>query len=474
MSTTDTINIDPNANHHHDTSNPASLIYDMDALNNTSHNQTSTTTNTADTTERPTTMVNDNATNMNSAVDLDDTAQTQPIDPDATMPGGVNSMKPLIMPTLNQTNEDLTPTDNNNANNTNTIKALNELPHDANGNYSLETVSQRDKEWNAILTRLMNTKNEFKADNAVKSARIKALESTIKDLNETIDKQSEINSQHSASFAALETKYKEAQATNERLHDQISALSDESTLADKWEGMGSLASDMLRQAQNQAANIRQKAQDAAEAREAEAAKKASDIIETATNIKLESEAKARETIAKAQDDASTIVQKGTAEMQKRLDRAAMQETAMRQFIDNVIESVSDTYKRVCTLNADADNLPPTNANLDIDDDIFNQISSMPVVNAMPKTDDTDDTDDANDTVDNSVEPNEIVDEIDGVADNADDEVVNLDTDGTSNLFPVTADNTDDTDDIDDTDEIDTVSSETVETDNTTTDTADKQ
>ncbi len=82
------------------------------------------------------------------------------------------------------------------------------------------------------------------------------------------------------------------QATNERLHDQISALSDESTLADKWEGMGSLASDMLRQAQNQAANIRQKAQDAAEAREAEAAKKASDIIETATNIKLESEAKA--------------------------------------------------------------------------------------------------------------------------------------------------------------------------------------
>ena len=468
MSTTDTINIDPNANHH-DTSNPASLIYDMDALNNTSHNQTNTT-------ERPTTMVDANANNMNSAVDLDDTAQTQPInpditDPDATMPGGMNSMKPLIMPTLNQTNEDLTPTDNNNANNTNTIKALNELPHDANGNYSLETVSQRDKEWNAILTRLMNTKNEFKADNAVKSARIKALESTIKDLNETIDKQSEINSQHSASFAALETKYKEAQATNERLHDQISALSDESTLADKWEGMGSLASDMLRQAQNQAANIRQKAQDAAEAREAEAAKKASDIIETATNIKLESEAKARETIAKAQDDASTIVQKGTAEMQKRLDRAAMQETAMRQFIDNVIESVSDTYKRVCTLNADADNLPPTNANLDIDDDIFNQISSMPVVNAMPKTDDTDDTDDANDTVDNSVEPNEIVDEIDGVADNADDEVVNLDTDGTSNLFPVMADNTDD---IDDTDEIDTVSSETVETDNTTTDTADKQ
>lgn len=472
MSTTDTINIDPNANHHHDTSNPASLIYDMDALNNTSHNQTSTTTNTADTTERPTTMVNDNATNMNSAVDLDDTAQTQPInpditDPDATMPGGVNSMKPLIMPTLNQTNEDLTPTDttdNDAGRNTNTIKALNELPHDANGNYSLETVSQRDKEWNTILTRLMNTKNEFKSDNAVKSARIKALESTIKDLNETIDKQSEINSQHSASFAALETKYKEAQATNERLHDQISALSDESTLADKWEGMGSLASDMLRQAQNQAANIRQKAQDAAEAREAEAAKKASDIIETATNIKLESEAKARETIAKAQDDASTIVQKGTAEMQKRLDRAAMQETAMRQFIDNVIESVSDTYKRVCTLNADADNLPPTNANLDIDDDIFNQISSMPVVNAVAENNNTD-------TVDNSVEPNEIVDEIDGIANNADDEVVNLDTDDTSNLFPVTADNTDD---IDDTDEIDTVSSETVETDNTTTDTADKQ
>ncbi len=259
MSTTDTINIDPNANHHHDTSNPASLIYDMDALNNTSHNQTNTTTNTANTTERPTTMVDANANNMNSAVDLDDTAQTQPIDPDATMPGSVNSMKPLIMPTLNQTNEDLTPTDttdNDAGRNTNTIKALNELPHDANGNYSLETVSQRDKEWNAILTRLMNTKNEFKSDNAVKSARIKALESTIKDLNETIDKQSEINSQHSASFAALETKYKEAQATNERLHDQISALSDESTLADKWEGMGSLASDMLRQAQNQAANIR--------------------------------------------------------------------------------------------------------------------------------------------------------------------------------------------------------------------------
>lgn len=465
MSTTDTINIDPNANHHHDTSNPASLIYDMDALNNTSHSQTSTTTNTAtnttNTTERPQTMVD---TNTNNAVDLDDTAQTQPIDPDATMPGGVNSMKPLIMPTLNQTNEDLTPTDNGGANNTNTIKALNELPHDANGNYSLETVSQRDKEWNAILTRLMNTKNEFKADNAVKSARIKALESTIKDLNETIDKQSEINSQHSASFAALETKYKEAQATNERLHDQISALSDESTLADKWEGMGSLASDMLRQAQNQAANIRQKAQDAAEAREAEAAKKASDIIETATNIKLESEAKARETIAKAQDDASTIVQKGTAEMQKRLDRAAMQETAMRQFIDNVIESVSDTYKRVCTLNADADNLPPTNANLDIDDDIFNQISSMPVVNAVAQTN-------TDTTVDNSVEPNEIVDEIDGVADNADDEVVNLDTDDTSNLFPVTADNTDD---IDDTDEIDTVSNETVETDNTTTDVTDEQ
>lgn len=464
MSTTDTINIDPNANHHHDTSNPASLVYDMDALNNTSHNQTNTTTNTANTTERPTTMVDANASNMNSAVDLDDTAQTQPIDPDATMPGNVNSMKPLIMPTLNQTNEDLTPTDNGGANNTNTIKALNELPHDANGNYSLETVSQRDKEWNAILTRLMNTKNEFKADNAVKSARIKALESTIKDLNETIDKQSEINSQHSASFAALETKYKEAQATNERLHDQISALSDESTLADKWEGMGSLASDMLRQAQNQAANIRQKAQDAAEAREAEAAKKASDIIETATNIKLESEAKARETIAKAQDDASTIVQKGTAEMQKRLDRAAMQETAMRQFIDNVIESVSDTYKRVCTLNADADNLPPTNANLDIDDDIFNQISSMPVVNAVAQTN-------TDTTVDNSVEPNEIVDEIDGVADNADDEVVNLDTDDTSNLFPVTADNTDD---IDDTDEIDTVSNETVETDNTTTDVTDEQ
>lgn len=464
MSTTDTINIDPNANHHHDTSNPASLVYDMDALNNTSHNQTNTTTNTANTTERPTTMVDANASNMNSAVDLDDTAQTQPIDPDATMPGSVNSMKPLIMPTLNQTNEDLTPTDNGGANNTNTIKALNELPHDANGNYSLETVSQRDKEWNAILTRLMNTKNEFKADNAVKSARIKALESTIKDLNETIDKQSEINSQHSASFAALETKYKEAQATNERLHDQISALSDESTLADKWEGMGSLASDMLRQAQNQAANIRQKAQDAAEAREAEAAKKASDIIETATNIKLESEAKARETIAKAQDDASTIVQKGTAEMQKRLDRAAMQETAMRQFIDNVIESVSDTYKRVCTLNADADNLPPTNANLDIDDDIFNQISSMPVVNAVAQTN-------TDTTVDNSVEPNEIVDEIDGVADNADDEVVNLDTDDTSNLFPVTADNTDD---IDDTDEIDTVSNETVETDNTTTDVTDEQ
>ena len=472
MSTTDTINIDPNVNHHHhhhDTSNPASLIYDMDALNNTSHNQTSTTTNTANTTERPTTMVDANANNMNSAVDLDDTAQTQPINPDitdpnATMPGGVNSMKPLIMPTLNQTNEDLTPTDNDTTNNTNTIKALNELPHDANGNYSLETVSQRDKEWNAILTRLMNTKNEFKSDNAVKSARIKALESTIKDLNETIDKQSEINSQHSASFAALETKYKEAQATNERLHDQISALSDESTLADKWEGMGSLASDMLRQAQNQAANIRQKAQDAAEAREAEAAKKASDIIETATNIKLESEAKARETIAKAQDDASTIVQKGTAEMQKRLDRAAMQETAMRQFIDNVIESVSDTYKRVCTLNADADNLPPTNANLDIDDDIFNQISSMPVVNAVAETNNTD-------TVDNSVEPNEIVDEIDGVANNADDEVMNLDTDDTSNLFPVTAD---DTDDIDDTDEIDTVSSETVETDNATTDVTDEQ
>lgn len=444
MSTTDTINIDPNANHHHDTSNPASLVYDMDALNNTSHNQTNTTTNTANTTERPTTMVDANASNMNSAVDLDDTAQTQPIDPDATMPGSVNSMKPLIMPTLNQTNEDLTPTDttdNDAGRNTNTIKALNELPHDANGNYSLETVSQRDKEWNAILTRLMNTKNEFKADNAVKSARIKALESTIKDLNETIDKQSEINSQHSASFAALETKYKEAQATNERLHDQISALSDESTLADKWEGMGSLASDMLRQAQNQAANIRQKAQDAAEAREAEAAKKASDIIETATNIKLESEAKARETIAKAQDDASTIVQKGTAEMQKRLDRAAMQETAMRQFIDNVIESVSDTYKRVCTLNADADNLPPTNANLDIDDDIFNQISSMPVVNAVAQTN-------TDTTVDNSVEPNEIVDEIDGVADNADDEVVNLDTDDTSNLFPVTADDTDDTDDTD--------------------------
>lgn len=444
MSTTDTINIDPNANHHHDTSNPASLVYDMDALNNTSHNQTNTTTNTANTTERPTTMVDANASNMNSAVDLDDTAQTQPIDPDATMPGSVNSMKPLIMPTLNQTNEDLTPTDttdNDAGRNTNTIKALNELPHDANGNYSLETVSQRDKEWNAILTRLMNTKNEFKSDNAVKSARIKALESTIKDLNETIDKQSEINSQHSASFAALETKYKEAQATNERLHDQISALSDESTLADKWEGMGSLASDMLRQAQNQAANIRQKAQDAAEAREAEAAKKASDIIETATNIKLESEAKARETIAKAQDDASTIVQKGTAEMQKRLDRAAMQETAMRQFIDNVIESVSDTYKRVCTLNADADNLPPTNANLDIDDDIFNQISSMPVVNAVAQTN-------TDTTVDNSVEPNEIVDEIDGVADNADDEVVNLDTDNTSNLFPVTADDTDDTDDTD--------------------------
>lgn len=465
MSTTDTINIDPNANHHHDTSNPASLIYDMDALNNTSHSQTSTTTNTAtnttNTTERPQTMVD---TNTNNAVDLDDTAQTQPIDPDATMPGGVNSMKPLIMPTLNQTNEDLTPTDNGGANNTNTIKALNELPHDANGNYSLETVSQRDKEWNAILTRLMNTKNEFKADNAVKSARIKALESTIKDLNETIDKQSEINSQHSASFAALETKYKEAQATNERLHDQISALSDESTLADKWEGMGSLASDMLRQAQNQAANIRQKAQNAAEAREAEAAKKASDIIETATNIKLESEAKARETIAKAQDDASTIVQKGTAEMQKRLDRAAMQETAMRQFIDNVIESVSDTYKRVCTLNADADNLPPTNANLDIDDDIFNQISSMPVVNAVAQTN-------TDTTVDNSVEPNKIVDEIDGVADNADDEVVNLDTDDTSNLFPVTADNTDD---IDDTDEIDTVSNETVETDNITTDVTDEQ
>lgn len=459
MSTTDTINIDPNANHHHDTSNPASLIYDMDALNNTSHNQTNTTTNTANTTERPTTMVDANANNMNSAVDLDDTAQTQPIDPDATMPGSVNSMEPLIMPTLNQTNEDLTPTDTtDNANNTNTIKALNELPHDANGNYSLETVSQRDKEWNAILTRLMNTKNEFKSDNAVKSARIKALESTIKDLNETIDKQSEINSQHSASFAALETKYKEAQATNERLHDQISALSDESTLADKWEGMGSLASDMLRQAQNQAANIRQKAQDAAEAREAEAAKKASDIIETATNIKLESEAKARETIAKAQDDASTIVQKGTAEMQKRLDRAAMQETAMRQFIDNVIESVSDTYKRVCTLNADADNLPPTNANLDIDDDIFNQISSMPVVNAMPKTDDT---------VDNGVEPNEIVDEIDGVANNADDEVLNLDVDDTSNLFPVTADDTDDTDNTDDTDEI-------IDTDDTATDTTDNQ
>lgn len=445
MSTTDTINIDPNANHHHDTSNPASLIYDMDALNNTSHSQTSTTTNTAtnttNTTERPQTMVD---TNTNNAVDLDDTAQTQPIDPDATMPGSVNSMKPLIMPTLNQTNEDLTPTDttdNDAGRNTNTIKALNELPHDANGNYSLETVSQRDKEWNAILTRLMNTKNEFKSDNAVKSARIKALESTIKDLNETIDKQSEINSQHSASFAALETKYKEAQATNERLHDQISALSDESTLADKWEGMGSLASDMLRQAQNQAANIRQKAQDAAEAREAEAAKKASDIIETATNIKLESEAKARETIAKAQDDASTIVQKGTAEMQKRLDRAAMQETAMRQFIDNVIESVSDTYKRVCTLNADADNLPPTNANLDIDDDIFNQISSMPVVNAVAQTN-------TDTTVDNSVEPNEIVDEIDGVADNADDEVVNLDTDDTSNLFPVTADDIDDTDDTD--------------------------
>ena len=470
MSTTDTINIDPNANHHHDTSNPASLIYDMDALNNTSHNQTNTTTNTANTTERPTTMVDANASNMNSAVDLDDTAQTQPIDPDATMPGSVNSMKPLIMPTLNQTNEDLTPTDttdNDAGRNTNTIKALNELPHDANGNYSLETVSQRDKEWNAILTRLMNTKNEFKSDNAVKSARIKALESTIKDLNETIDKQSEINSQHSASFAALETKYKEAQATNERLHDQISALSDESTLADKWEGMGSLASDMLRQAQNQAANIRQKAQDAAEAREAEAAKKASDIIETATNIKLESEAKARETIAKAQDDASTIVQKGTAEMQKRLDRAAMQETAMRQFIDNVIESVSDTYKRVCTLNADADNLPPTNANLDIDDDIFNQISSMPVVNAVAQTN-------TDTTVDNSVEPNEIVDEIDGVADNADDEVVNIDTDDTSNLFPVTADDTDNTDDIDDTDEIDTVSSETVETDNTTTDVTDEQ
>lgn len=466
MSTTDTINIDPNANHH-DTNNPASLVYDMDALNNTSHNQTNTTTNTANTTERPTTMVDANASNMNSAVDLDDTAQTQPIDPDATMPGSVNSMKPLIMPTLNQTNEDLTPTDttdNDAGRNTNTIKALNELPHDANGNYSLETVSQRDKEWNAILTRLMNTKNEFKADNAVKSARIKALESTIKDLNETIDKQSEINSQHSASFAALETKYKEAQATNERLHDQISALSDESTLADKWEGMGSLASDMLRQAQNQAANIRQKAQDAAEAREAEAAKKASDIIETATNIKLESEAKARETIAKAQDDASTIVQKGTAEMQKRLDRAAMQETAMRQFIDNVIESVSDTYKRVCTLNADADNLPPTNANLDIDDDIFNQISSMPVVNAVAQTN-------TDTTVDNSVEPNEIVDEIDGVADNADDKVVNLDTDDTSNLFPVTADNTDD---IDDTDEIDTVSNETVETDNTTTDVTDEQ
>ena len=468
MSTTDTINIDPNANHHHDTSNPASLIYDMDALNNTSHNQTNTTTNTANTTERPTTMVDANASNMNSAVDLDDTAQTQPIDPDATMPGSVNSMKPLIMPTLNQTNEDLTPTDttdNDAGRNTNTIKALNELPHDANGNYSLETVSQRDKEWNAILTRLMNTKNEFKSDNAVKSARIKALESTIKDLNETIDKQSEINSQHSASFAALETKYKEAQATNERLHDQISALSDESTLADKWEGMGSLASDMLRQAQNQAANIRQKAQDAAEAREAEAAKKASDIIETATNIKLESEAKARETIAKAQDDASTIVQKGTAEMQKRLDRAAMQETAMRQFIDNVIESVSDTYKRVCTLNADADNLPPTNANLDIDDDIFNQISSMPVVNAVAQTN-------TDTTVDNSVEPNEIVDEIDGVADNADDEVVNLDTDDTSNLFPVTADDTDDTDDADDAD--DAGDTESTDADDTATDTTDNQ
>lgn len=454
VSTTDTINIEPNANHHHNTSNPASLIYDMDALNNTSHSQTSTTTNTAtnttNTTERPQTMVD---TNTNNAVDLDDTAQTQPIDPDATMPGGVNSMKPLIMPTLNQTNEDLTPTDNGGANNTNTIKALNELPHDANGNYSLETVSQRDKEWNAILTRLMNTKNEFKADNAVKSARIKALESTIKDLNETIDKQSEINSQHSASFAALETKYKEAQATNERLHDQISALSDESTLADKWEGMGSLASDMLRQAQNQAANIRQKAQDAAEAREAEAAKKASDIIETATNIKLESEAKARETIAKAQDDASTIVQKGTAEMQKRLDRAAMQETAMRQFIDNVIESVSDTYKRVCTLNADADNLPPTNANLDIDDDIFNQISSMPVVNTVAQTN-------TDTTVDNSIEPNEIVDEIDGVTNNADDEVLDLDIDGTSNLFPVTADNTDDTDDTDNADADDTATDTT--------------
>lgn len=393
-------------------------VIDMDATILSTNNNTNTESDNTMT-------VNDDTLNNMPTITPDTPEPQMPHTTQAT--AQTTPVAPLIdvetpkAPTLEHTDEDTRVPDDDNK--SVTIRPIKDLAHNEDGTFNAEVINERDKEWNAVLSRVMASKDRYKVDADAKAMRVKNLEDQLSESRSQLDKMNEISKSAAASYDELKRSYDEQADYIAKLEEQTKQLAENASLADKVDGVGAVAGDIIRRASTQAEKIRSDAEAAAKAREEEARKNASDIIESAAEIKTNAQDEATKRIADAQDEAATIIQHGTAEAERRIAIAKKREDIVRKFVKDALEATSTSMESVKRVLAETDNVPGQDAQLSFDNedfgsDAFNAIEKADVNTGKPaeKSEESEDSP----TVVTTVNPpvNDTLEEEDTVEDEA--------------------------------------------------------